>query len=245
MKKTAVAMLIVFLTVIFLPTLILAQEDTTATTDETKTEVGELTSFHKVIYKLWHNAWPKKDIVALTDMLPDIENGSAKIEKTKLPGILRDKKAMWEANVKKLGEIVNEYKNAVSRNDSQQILNAAEKLHAQYEALVRVIKPAIKELDAFHQVLYMLYHYYMPEYNFEKIQSSVKELQEKMDVLNKATLPLRLEKKQETFDEKRKELDKSVRELAAVVEAGKDEETVKDAINSVHSKYEALEKVFD
>lgn len=227
------------------PATVLAQDTTKLADKEIKTEVPELTSFHTVIYKIWHNAWPKRDVSALAAVLPDVEKGAAKIEQAKLPGILREKKNLWEENVKKLTAIVAEYRDAVAKSDSQRVLDAAEKLHAQYEALVRVIRPVLKELDAFHQTLYMLYHYYMPAYDVEKIRSSVEELQRKMEDLNKATLPKRLEKRQSVFEEKRKELDEAVRNLAEITRVDGDEKAVKDAINLAHDKYQALQEVFD
>ncbi len=65
--------------------------------------------------------------------------------------------------------------------------------------LVRVIRPALKELDEFHAVLYMLYHYYMPGDSLEQMKSSAVALKEKMVVLNKAVLPERLKSKEPAF----------------------------------------------
>jgi NADH dehydrogenase/NADH:ubiquinone oxidoreductase subunit G len=223
----------------------LAQQDTVVADHEIKAEVPELSSFHKVIYKLWHTAWPNKDVAMLADLALQIDSGATKIENAKLPGILRDKKDRWEENVKKLREIVTSYQDAIAKKDSQLVLDAAEKLHSQYETLVRVIRPMIKELDAFHQVLYRLYHYYMPEYDLPKIRESVDQMKEKMEALNKATLPERLKKRHTAFDNKRKELDNSLKKLAGVVKVGKDKKKVKVAIITLHSKYQALENVFD
>ena len=238
MKKLTVFLFV--LVVLINPLTSLAQ-----THDETSAEVPELGAFHEVIFKLWHEAWPNKNIALMNELIPEIEIHVGKIQKVELPGILRDKKPKWDENVKSLDTIVTEYKTAVTANDTQKSLDAAEKLHAQYEKLVRTIRPVLKEIDEFHQALYPLYHYYMPEDNREKIRASVKELQEKMKVLNEAKLPDRLAAKGKSFNMKRKDLNKSVRYLAKVVQSIDDAKTIKNAIQEMHTKYQALEKVFD
>ncbi|MBI4810044.1 MAG: hypothetical protein HY800_01075 [Ignavibacteriales bacterium] len=215
------------------------------THDETKAEVPELKAFHEVIFKLWHDAWPNKDIALFKELVPGVDSHAVKVNKAQLPGILRDKKERWDEGVKSLNQIVAEYKKAIATTDTQKILDAAEKLHAQYEKLVRTIRPVLKEIDSFHQVLYPLYHYYMPEYNKEKIKVSVTELQAKMDELNKTELPERLAEKGKTFNTKRDELDKAVRYLVKVVKEVDDEETVTKAIKDMHTKYQAVEHIFD
>jgi hypothetical protein len=216
----------------------------TPVSQETTAEVPELTEFHEVIYQLWHDAWPKKDAAAMSTLLPKIEEGAGKIEKAALPGILRDRKAPWDANVAKLREIVSQYRAAVEKKELQPILDAGEALHRQYEMLVRVIRPALKELDAFHQSLYRLYHYDLPAYALPRIQADAKELKEKMAELEKATLPSRMASKQPLFEERRKALDAAVAELATAADAGKDEKAIKAAIETVHAKYQALDQVF-
>ena len=211
---------------------------------ETQASVPELFEFHEVIFKLWHEAWPKKDLGMMSSLLPEIEAGTAKIQKAVLPGILRDKKEAWEAGVRKLGGIVADYREAVGGQDLQKTLDAGEKLHSQFEALVRIIRPALAEVDAFHQVLYRLYHYELPAFSLPTIQGTVKELKGKMAALDAAALPGRMESKKEAFEARRNDLGKAVDDLAALAEAGKDEKAVRDAIEVVHRRYVSLEEVF-
>jgi hypothetical protein len=213
--------------------------------DETKAEVPALGDFHTTIYQLWHTAWPEKDVKMMQSLWPDIEVGYKKVKEAKLPGILRDKQAVWDKAVGEFGKTVKEYQKTMNGSDTDALLKAAEKLHAQFEGLVRIVKPVLKEVDAFHQVLYMLYHYYSPEYNVKKIKESVAELEKKMDLLNKAALPEKHKSKEEKFNKTRKELSESVKSLASIVAANKDKKEVVEAIDKMHSNYETLEKVFD
>jgi len=223
---------------------LLALEPLKDRTAETSATVPALRKFHAVIFKIWHTAWPNKDYDMLAALFPEIEKGVIEVANAELPGILRDKQATWRKGVEKLQEIVKEYKIAMEAKQKQPLLDAAEKLHSQYEVLVRVIHPPLRELDDFHAVLYVIYHYYMPQNSLEEIKGSIEKLQEKMVTLNNAVLHPRLKGKEEAFRTARNQLDKDVAELAAVVpsnEIGK----IKAAIETMHTSYKALEHVFE
>ncbi len=212
--------------------------------DELRTSVPELKEFHSTIYDLWHNAWPNKDIEKLKELLPAVNEGYKKLTEVRLPGILRDKEAMWSKNLEDFSMIIKEYESAVMKDDAQAILDAAEKVHLQFEALVRTIKPVIPELDDFHKTLYVLYHYYLPEYNYDKIKVSVDTLLIKMDRLNKAELPKRLKVREKEFNKARKELSTSLKDLKKVLNT-KNKEKIVEKIELMHSKYQSVEAVFD
>lgn len=212
--------------------------------DETVAQIPVLTRFHEVIFAVWHTAWPEKNTAMLIELLPQIKNYSDSLSDAQLPGILRDKQEAWNDGVSKLQTIVTEYGHAASAGDSTALLDAAEQLHAQYEALVRITRPVLKELDAFHQVLYLLYHHYVPDGNLEEIVASTKRLKERMTVLKKAKLPDRLKQKETEFNNARDRLAESVAALDASL-AVKDREAFTSQVESMHSDYQALEAVFD
>jgi hypothetical protein len=228
--------------VIFVPSFVYCQEKDSSSVADVKSQVPALIEFHEVIYPLWHTAWPEKNIKMLIDLLPEIEKLSSEVIAAKLPGILREKQDAWDNGIKELKSIVQEYKIAAAPIDSQKLLNSAEHLHSQYEKLVRIIRPALKELDAFHAVLYKLYHYYLPEWNFVKIHSTTVELREKMDLLNTAQLSKQKESKKEDFIAARSKLEAAVKELEADI-AGCEKKAIADKINAVHIQYLAVEDV--
>ena len=78
---------------------------------ETEARVPALTAFHEVVYPLWHEAWPKKDVDALVALAPKVDDGVAAIAKAELPGILRDKKATWASAVERLKAIGKDIRN--------------------------------------------------------------------------------------------------------------------------------------
>ena len=211
---------------------------------EAVAEVPELNAFHAVIFKIWHEAWPKKDTAMLRQLLPDVEKGVAAVASAKLPGILRDKKSAWDEEVKKLQSVASEYKTAATANNDSILLAAAEELHSQFERLMRVTRPALAELDEFHAVLYMLYHHYLPDNDTQRIRSAAIELKQKMASLNNAKLPERLTQKEAQFQAARKRLSDSVDALEAVLQKDSAQK-IKEATNELHSNYQALEKVFE
>jgi hypothetical protein len=211
---------------------------------EAASNVAELDAFHEVIFKIWHEAWPKKDTALLRQLLPDVEKGVASVVSAQLPGILREKKSAWDDGVKKLQSAGAAYKAAAAAKDDAKLLAAAETLHSQFEGLIRAIRPPLKELDEFHAVLYMLYHHYLPKNDRESIAKSAAQLQLRMDALNQVKLPERMIDKDSDFKVARSMLAGSVGALQARVAAG-DEKGIKEAIESVHSNYQSLDRVFN
>jgi hypothetical protein len=223
----------------------LAQQEPAA---ETAARVPELEKFHEVIYTLWHTAWPAKDIATLEKLLPAIEKDAAAVTSAKLPGILREKTEAWNAGVAKLNASVAGYREAVAAKDSVKLLAAAEELHMRYEGLVRIVRPVMKELDEFHTVLYMLYHYYWPEGNGAKMKESAAGLTEKMALLEKGVLPKKYEAKAERFNSARANLGVAVKEFQAALAvegAVLTKESMSDLVNKVHARYQVVEKVFE
>jgi hypothetical protein len=211
--------------------------------EDLKAAVPALDAMHEVIMPLWHDAWPNKDVKAMAAMLPDIEKHLAAVNKAELPMVLRDKKAAWVAGVDNLKQATAAYKAAVGAGDNDALLKAAERLHSDYEALVKIVRPVLKEMEDFHASLYILYHYQMSPFQMAKATESVQALQVKMDALNKATLPDRLKAKTDAFNTQRARLAKLLDEVTAAI-ATKDESKVKTAIEVMHAQYENLERVF-
>jgi hypothetical protein len=239
-KQTFSALLILA----FSTQLLSSQEKANDLAAETSANIPALTEFHKVIYEIWHTAWPNKDYDSLTRLLPEVEKGAAEVAKAEIPGILREKQVAWRNGVAQLELIVKEYKAAADSKEKQLLLDAAEKLHAQYEALVRAIRPSLSELEDFHAVLYRIYHNYMPMNSVEEVKLAARQLQEKMAALNKAVLPQRFKAKEASFVEARSRLDKAVAQLAAAI-GSNDSGKIRAAIDEMHTCYQALAKTLE
>ena len=212
---------------------------------EMSSDVPQLTDFHEVIYQIWHDAWPQKNIGMLKGLIPEIDSGYVKLSKAKLSPLLHEKQDKWNEGISGMGEIIAQYKSAAAQGDDEALLKAAEKLHGQFEVLVRTIRPVLKELESFHQELYMLYHYYILEYNFDTVAASAEKLATRMEALNQAELPKKHKNRQEQFNKSRLELSTAVDKLNQAIKAKADKETVLAAVEVVHSDYQKLTAVFE
>ncbi len=229
---------------LFLTALCLVLAGSALVAEETDSQVPELAAFHEIIYPIWHTAYPEKDLAALKSYVPEIHKLAGKIYEAKLPGILRDKQARWDAGLAELKKAVDAYDAAALGQDGQALLDAAERLHARYEMLVRTIRPVLKEMDAFHQVLYVIYHKYLPDGKTAEIKAVSADLAAKAEAVTKATLPKRAEGKAADFQKAAADMLAAARALEAACRTGADA-AVKDAVEVLHSRYQALEKLFD
>jgi hypothetical protein len=210
---------------------------------ETASEVPALSAMHDVIMPLWHEAWPAKDVKRMAELAPGIQKHLADVKGATLPGILRDRQPEWNAGLKQLQASAAAYQSAVDRKDDQALLKAAEALHADYEKLVRVIRPATPEIDAFHQALYVLFHYDLEKFSLPVVKEHVAALKAKMDPLAASALPARHAARKDAYEAARARLAAAVDALGAAT-AGGDESAIKAGIEQVHASYESLDAVF-
>lgn len=220
-----------------------AQNDFDST--EIKSSVPELYAFHDVIYIIWHEAYPNKDIDKLKGLVPDIKSWMEKINNAKLPGILRDKETKWKEGLVLFNKSADNYYAAAEENDTQKLLDAAEELHAKFEMMVRIIKPVIKEVDEYHKILYVIYHKYLPEKKYQDIKSVMDNLVSKAEAIVNATLPKRLESKKDIFDKNANDLLESTKSLKEILKTSSNTADYDKAIEKTHTAYQLLESVFD
>lgn len=212
--------------------------------DETLAGVPELEAFHEVIYPIWHTAYPEKDIAMLKSLVPQVNELAGKVFAAKLPGILREKQAKYDAGLAEFRKSVEAYNAAAKGSDDKAMLDAAEVLHAKYEMLVRILRPVLKEMDDFHKVLYVVFHTDLPAKDWAAVRAAVPDLKAKAEAVTKATLPTRLQAKSEAFAKASAELAKAAAVLAGLGPQA-DGAAVEQAVNKLHGRYQDLEKIFD
>jgi hypothetical protein len=213
---------------------------------EISSTVQELTDFHDIIYPMWHNAYPAKDYNALKGFVPMIKSYVDSINKAKLPGILREKETAWKSQLTELNNSAQNYYSAANGNDNNALLTAAERLHSSYEKMVRVLRPALKEIDDFHQTLYIIYHKLLPDSKFDEIAGLTGTLITKAEAIvnyPQDKLKTRLGDKLVTYNVSAKKLYDSVTYLKAVLK-GNDTKEKKDAVESMHTAYTELDSIF-
>lgn len=211
---------------------------------ETSARVPELEAYHEVIARIWHDAWPAKNVPLLVELAPEVKRGADAVVAAKLPGILRERQAAWSAAVDALAKEAASYGAAAAAKDGPVLLSSAEALHARFEQAVRAIRPVLPEIQAFHTVLYRAYHREAPAGDLAALRLTAPELQQKQVALDAAVLGSRHASKREAFEAARTKLRGSVAAFAALP-ASAPKETVVASLETLHSDYQGLEHVFD
>jgi len=211
---------------------------------ETSADVPALSEFHEVIFPLWHEAWPAKNVQMMKELLPQVQEHVRNIREAELPGILRDHKAAWDEGVKALGETTARYEKAAAANDEKALLDAVEALHARFEGLVRVVRPAMKELDAYHVELYRVYHKLMPAKDVAGVREASVTMAKRCQDLVAAPVPKRFASREAEIRAVFASLCKATDGLAEAAK-GQDPDRVSKAVEAVHSEYQKTEKLFE
>lgn len=233
-----------FFTVLFFTSVSYSQ--TKVDHSEITSSVPELTAFHEVIYPIWHDAYPAKDFTALKGFVPQIKSSVESINKVKLTGILRDKEVVWKKQLAELNSSAQKYYDAANRNDNNALLSSAENLHSNYEKMARVIRPATKEIDEFHQNLYIIYHKLLPDQKFSEISAMTGTLITKADAIrnySRDALKTRLGNNVDKYDVSAKKLYDAAITLREVLK-GDDVKKKKESVESLHSAYQGLDSLF-
>jgi hypothetical protein len=201
-------------------------------------EVPALTEYHDVIRPLWHEAWSNGDLAMVDTLLPDAKRSQDALEKAELPGILRDKQETWQHGVQAMRTALTGVESGLAAGDRQATLDAVEELHAGYEKLVRLIRPPIKELDAYHQELYRVVHRLVPTGDLAAMPAAAATLVERCTALQQAALPKRLAAREATLKPAFATLCTATTELQAVA-ASMDKTKVGAAVDTIHTAYQA------
>lgn len=214
---------------------------------EITSSVPALSDFHEIIYPMWHVAYPAKDIKALKGFVPQIKTAVEKINNAELPGILREKKDDWKKQLKEFNAAVENYYKAAEGTDDQAMLDAAEALHANFEKMVRVLRPVLKVMDDYHQSLYVIFHKLYPDKKYDEIAKGMDNLIALADSITKFPkdkLQKKLGSDVSKFDAAAKELYDATVSLKEVLK-GNDSAKKDEAILNMHTKYQKLEAVFE
>lgn len=242
MKKLSATLSMIFL--LSFSSISFAQEKIDSS--EITSDVPELFAFHEVIYPMWHNAYPDKDYEALKGFVPQIKASVEAINNAKLPGILREREGDWKTRLNELNAVSKSYYAAAEKNDQEALLDAAEKLHREFEMMMRVIRPAIRELDEYHQTLYIIYHRLLPVKKYEEIAGLTDNLIAKAEAVAsfpQEKLKRRLGDRIPEFDAAAKELLAKTVALKEVLKAN-DAQKNDEAIEVMHTAYQQLDAVF-
>ncbi|UCF65535.1 MAG: hypothetical protein JSW33_06800 [bacterium] len=207
-------------------------------------EITELQKMHHFIRPMWHDAYPAKDMGQLKELYPKILGQYQLLKDAAFPEQWQDKKLHWNEGISQMGKTLDEYKLAMDNNDDENLLQAARKLHDDFENLMMIVNPPIPELDDFHKTLYYVYHDYMPEKNWEMLKASIPEFEKKAQALQEAEVPRWMEENKDTYQEAINQLQAAVKNLSRLKDSD-DEALLEKAVEEIHDAYVKLEGCMD
>ncbi len=206
--------------------------------------VPELEAVHEFMSPLWHDAVPARNFEMINELIPQFEATLVALDAAQLTGILQDKQVAWDEGKASVLTTFEAFKAAAEAGNEEEVLGYAETFHMGYEGLVRLIRPLAPEIDAFHQHLYAVYHYYGPGYDVEKIRGAATEMAAAIPPLQTVELPDRLADHQAHYGMVVTELGEAVGALMATLD-DPNREAVDAAIEAVHGAYAEIEGIYD
>jgi hypothetical protein len=86
----------------------------------------------------------------------------------------------------------------------------------------------------------MLYHYYTPAYDLQKISLSAAELSVRLEAIEKAEIPARLKNNQEAYEQAKNALREALIQLQQTIKDDAAKDQIVKAIEVMHDKYQLL-----
>jgi hypothetical protein len=194
---------------------------------------------------LWHEAWPNKDLSRMRVLLPELKQRSAELVKVTLPEIEHDKQARWNQGVQAIAAAATALDQAVQDQQTQPALDAAERLHGEFEGLMRLLRPAPKAVEDYHQVLYRIYHDAWPSRRLDDLAKHSALLVTRCAALRGAVWPARYAARQETLGAQVAKLCAATETLAQLSAASTDPGQLGKAVDDVHLQYRTLAQAFE
>lgn len=230
----------------------IAKKDTKKTkecNEEVEVQIKELNDFEETMHTLWHDGWTNKDMKLLSENYPKAELFVKSLSKVQLPKEMQNRSEKWEKGLKSLNTSLDAYKKAVDEKNLTNLLNAVEKFHSTYEAMVGLTKPYVKEVEEFHKYMAKLYHKDFPNFNLEEMKSDIKDMENVLVSFKKVILPKKYQPKKKEFTSALTELEKAVKDLKQYINSSKnlqkDDKALKDKVELLHTNFHTISELFD
>lgn len=103
-------------------------------------------------------------------------------------------------------------------------------------------RPGVEGLKEFHEVLFPVWHEFLPNGDYESIRKAVPEFNKSIEIVKKAELPLFYQHVKDEYEKKRENLASSIEKLDAVAQT-KDDKKLEEAVEIVHTAFEQMARV--
>jgi hypothetical protein len=222
------------------------EQDSTAVPDTIDRVKMAMEDFHQVMMPLWHESFPKQDYQTIREKAPMLRERLMVLIRVQPPAKLKEdeeKLRDFQAKRQELAFHVTQVGLAAKDGPDSTLASAFEGMHWAYEELEKVFAEPLKELESFHETLYLLWHKALPERDYKTIKETAQVLKTEADSLMKASLPEGCKVKKEEFDKRRGALKDEVYQLAEKSERGTEDE-IDLSLKAVHDKFVELNQLF-
>lgn len=103
-------------------------------------------------------------------------------------------------------------------------------------------RPKIDGIREFHEVLYPVWHSYLPDGDYQSIRQAIPEFKRTTGILMETDLPQYYHTVKDDFETKRQNLALAVEELESVAQTGDDKDLAK-AVEDMHTAFERMARV--
>lgn len=103
-------------------------------------------------------------------------------------------------------------------------------------------RPKIDGMTEFHEVLYPVWHSYLPDGDYQSIRQAIPEFKRTTGILMETELPQYYHTVKDDFEAKRQNLALAVEELESVAQSGDDKKLAK-AVEGMHTAFERMARV--
>jgi hypothetical protein len=103
-------------------------------------------------------------------------------------------------------------------------------------------RPGVEGLREFHEVLFPVWHEFLPNGDYESIRKAVPEFKKSIEIVKKAELPLYYQHVKDDFEKKRENLALSIERLDSVAQT-KDDEKLEETVENMHTAFEQMARV--
>lgn len=192
------------------------------------------------------NMLKEGNVAAAKDTLALLTEKFAAIEAAEIPARLAENSEKIQSQVAALATSLDELTAVLAQPElaevDSSVLEMFKNLNTNFARLGGSLKVKIPELISFHDVLHTLWHDYYPNDQIDSIKTLVPEFKDKSAALNTIQWPDVVAGDVDQLNQKVKDLQQSVDELANACQ-GEDAEAIKKASEAVHEKYVAVNRM--
>lgn len=204
----------------------------------------EMSDFHEVLYKIWHEQYPEDDWQGVRATAPELAARMKLLAEAEIPEVFKYRSADIIKARDTLGKVVADIDQAAKADDDQKLKTAVKELHDAYHGLVVELHSRPGEVDQLHTVIALMWHEDYPDKNFASLKTRMDSFNGSLNALLSLKLGKRYSVDPVKYDEAQSALKEQGAALQAAVAAG-DQDAAWSALDKFHEAFRSLNLLFE